>query len=158
MVPFGLKVPVDSGVVFPDGFLFHGVEPVTDFDARGRVADDQSRDPDSGWRLWNIRGSDLEPRDPNAKVWVSTEYKIRIAAEQRPVPPASTIPGLPPVIAFTGLMLVPYVDSSKCGPGNREVRCRGRLAFSLRATGMVAYRPDANSAVPGSARPANKAA
>jgi hypothetical protein len=153
MVPFGLKVPVDSGVVFPDGLLFLGVEPVTDFDARGRVADDQARDPDTGLRLWHVRGSDLEQRDPSAKVWVSSESKIRIASEQRPVPPAATIPGLPPLIAFTGLMLVPYVDSSKCGPGNRDTRCRGRLAFSLRATGMVAFRPEA-----GTARPASKAA
>jgi hypothetical protein len=154
MVPFGLKVPVDSGVVFPKGALFLGIEPATDFEARGRVADDQARDPETGLRLWFARVGDLEERDPNAKIWVPTESKIRIASAERPTPPPATVPGLPPVVAFTGLLLVPYVDSARCGPGNREVRCRGRLAYSLRASGMVAFHPEAGAA----ARPTSKAA
>jgi hypothetical protein len=102
--------------------------------------------------LWFVRAGDLEQRDPQARVWVSTESKIRIPSAERPVPPPPTVPGLPPLVAFTGLLLVPYVDATRCGPGNRDVRCRGRLAYSLRATGMVAFRPDAG------ARPTSKAA
>jgi hypothetical protein len=56
------------------------------------------------------------------------------------------VPGFPPVVAFTGLTLTPYVDSGRCGPNNRNERCRARLAYSLRAAGMVAFRPTTTAA------------
>lgn len=40
---------------------------------------------------------------------------------------------MPPLVEFEGLTLTPYVDSRRCGDG-----CRSRLAWSLRASGLVA--------------------
>jgi hypothetical protein len=143
VVPFGLKIPVDSAVVLPCGGLCVAVEAVTDFELRGKVVDDQQRDPESGLRLWQVTIADLEQPEPGRYLRSSIEMRVRIAAEVAPVPPEPTVPGLPPLVAFEGLTLSPYVDAQRCGPGNREVRCRGRLAYSLRATRMVPFHPQA---------------
>jgi hypothetical protein len=150
VIPFSLKIPVDSGVVLPNGGVFLGVEPVTDFELRGKVDDDQARDKDTGLRVWQVIVADLEQPDEQTRFRSTAEMKVRIFANERPTPPAPTMPGFPPVVAFTGLTLTPYVDSGRCGPANRNERCRGRLAYSLRATGMVAFRP----ATPPAADPA----
>jgi hypothetical protein len=145
VIPFGLKIPVDSAVVLPRGGLVLGVDAVTDFEARGR-ADDQARDPETGLRVWLVSVADLEEQDAQTKFRGSWELKVRMFAETRPQPPESQVPGMPPLVAFTGLTLSPYVDSTRCGPGNRETRCRGRLAYSLRATGMVPFHAGATAA------------
>ena len=138
MIPFSIKVPVPAEVVFPAGALFLGVDPQTDFDLRGKVADDQVRDKETGERVWIVRACDLEMPDPEAPFRAgSAELKVRVVAPYRPVPPASLVPGYPPVVTFTDLVLTPWIDQQKCtGSGTR---CRARLSFSLRATGMVAF-------------------
>jgi hypothetical protein len=130
MVPLTVKVPVPYEYVFPHGALCLGVEPVKDFDAKG--ADDQARDKETGRRVWQVRVLDLDPEA--GRFGASKEVKVKIAAEQQPVPPAPAVTGYPPMVEFTGVTLTPYVSSQrKCTD-----RCRARLAWSVRAESMTA--------------------
>jgi hypothetical protein len=129
MVPLTMKVPVPFEFVFPHGAMCLGVEPVRDFDAKG--GDNQARD-DQGVRLWQIRVMDLDPQA--GRFGASTEVKVKIAAEHQPVPPASTVPGYPPLVEFGGVTITPYVNSQK----RCTDRCRSRLAWSVRAASMSA--------------------
>jgi hypothetical protein len=140
VVPFSVKVQVRSEVVFPAGAMCMGVEAATDFDLRGK-ADDQSRDKETGERVWLVTVIDMEPPDVASKFRKSTELKVRIVAAHRPVPPPSRVAGYPPLVAFEGLTLTPWLDQQKCRaarPGESH-QCRARLAFSLKATGMVEF-------------------
>lgn len=137
MIPFSVRVPVDSRVVLPAGGLLVSVDPVTDFDRRGKFDDDQARDKDTGLRLWVATAVDLEEPGPEMKFRPPAEVKARIASERRPVVPEATVPGYPPLIAFEGLTMTPYVDTSRCT--GRNDKCRARLAYSLRAEGIVAF-------------------
>ena len=116
-VPNAIKVPVPFDYVFPNGALCLGVEPVMDFDKRGQ-GDDQARDKDTGERLWVVKVLDLDPEA--GKFGGSKEVKVKIAAPVQPVPPASAIPGYPPVVEFTDLTLTPYVDSQRCKGGGES--------------------------------------
>jgi hypothetical protein len=131
MVPNSIKIPVPFEYVFPSGAMFLGVEPVTDFDKRDQ-ADSQARD-EQGRRVWAVKVMDLE--ENAGKFGRSTEVKVKVAAEVQPVPPAAKVPGYPPLVAFTDVVLTPYVDSQRCKGGGSK--CRGRLAWSIRASGMV---------------------
>jgi hypothetical protein len=117
-------IPVEFGQVFPRGAFAAGAfEPVRDFDASkagGRFV--QSKDKATGLPLWQVDVIDADPaaRDKRARV--------KIAAADQPVLPAAT-GGLPFVpVEFTGLTVTPYVNQG------------GRLAYSLRATGVRAIR------------------
>ena len=132
MVPSTVRIPMESSYVFPAGALFLGVEPLTDFSKRGQ-GDDQARD-ENGVRLWQVRVLDLDPEA--GRFGGSKEVKVKIAAEVQPVPPESPFPGIPAPVEFEGVTVTPYVDSSRrCGD-----RCRGRLAWSVRAVSMVPAR------------------
>ena len=128
------QVPFDQ--VCPHGALFLGVEPVIDFDLRGR-GDDQARDKDTGERLWQVRILDLDPAA--GRFGGSKELKIKVASPVQPVPPTSAVPGYPPAVEFTDVTLTAYVDSQRCkgavktGPH----RCGARLGWSIRAGAMV---------------------
>lgn len=131
MVPNGVRVPVEAEYVFPAGCLGLSVDPVVDFERRGE-ADSQARDKESGERLWAVKVLDLDPEA--GKFGGGKEVKVRIASAHAPVLPASRVPGYPPMVAFTGLLLVPWVDSQRChGSG----KCRARLAWSVRAEAVV---------------------
>src|SRR5687768_15713647 len=97
MVPFTIRVPVSSEVVFPQGAMFMGVDAQTDFDLRGRSPDDQARDKESGDRLWTVTVVDLEEPEGFRR---SAEMKVRIASPTRPVPPPPAVPGYPPLVSF----------------------------------------------------------
>lgn len=130
MVPASVRIPVKFEYVFPHGALCLGVEPVRDFEAKGE--DKQARE--NGVRLWQVRVLDLDPEA--GKFGGSKEVKVKIAADVQPVPPESPYPGIPAPVEFEDVTVTPYVDSSRqC----RE-RCRGRLAWSVRATAMVPAR------------------
>jgi hypothetical protein len=134
MVPMTMKVPVPFEYVFPHGALCLGVEPVRDFDAKG--GDDQARDKESGRRVWQVRVLDLDPEA--GRFGASKEVKVKIPADHQPVPPESTMPGMPPLVEFTGVTLTPYVNSQKrCS----SERCRARLAWSVRAESMTTPQP-----------------
>ena len=137
-VPNGIKVPVEFEYVFPAGAMFMGVEPVTDFEARAAgVADNQARDRETGERLWQVTVIDND--EEASKFGRSPTVKVKIASAYQPVPPAPQVAGFRPLVAFEGLTLTPYVDQSRCrGTGRNGHKCGGRLAYSLRATAMVA--------------------
>ncbi|MDR7278688.1 hypothetical protein [Catenuloplanes atrovinosus] len=133
MVPLTLKVPVPSEYVFPRGALCLGVDAQVDFDRRGE-ADNQARDKETGERVWVVKVMDLDPEA--GKFGRTTEVKVKVVAPHQPVPPASTVPGYPPAVEFDGLTITPYVDGNRCGGSSSK--CRARMAYSLRATGMRA--------------------
>jgi hypothetical protein len=127
-----IQVPAPMEFVFSHGALALRVEPVIDFDKRGQ-GDDQARDKTTGERLWQVIVMDLDPEA--GKFGRSTEVKVKIAAPHQPVLPTSAVPGYPPAVEFTDLVLTPYVDSQRCkGTGT----CRARLAWSIRAGSVVA--------------------
>jgi hypothetical protein len=131
-VPNGLKVPVPFEYVFPAGALCLGVEPATDFEKRG-TGDDQLRDKDTGERVWLVKVLDLD--EAAGKFGGTKEVKVKVVAPVQPVPPAPMYPGYPPSVEFTELTLTPYVDSQRCK--GSATKCRSRLAWSVRATGMI---------------------
>jgi hypothetical protein len=132
MVPSSFKVPVPFGYAFPHGALALAVDAVVDCDRRDQ-ADSQARDKDTGRRMWTVTVMDL---DPAASRFGRDRVKVKIAADTPPVLPASSVPGYPPAVAFTDLVLVPWVDDSKCRT-NAGGRCRARMAFSMRASTVV---------------------
>ena len=135
MIPSSIKIPVPWDYVAPHGALCLGVEPATDFDKRGQ-ADDQMRDKESGERIWLVKVLDLDPEA--GKFGASKEFMVKVVAPHQPVPPASTVPGYPPMVEFDGVTLTPYVDSQKCkGTGQK---CKARQAWSIRATAMTEPR------------------
>jgi len=133
VIPSSVKIPMPFEYVFPQGALLLGVDKQVDFD-RVREADNQARD-ENGVRLWVVRVMDLDPEA--GKFGRSTEAKVKIAAEQQPVPPAPAIPGYPPAVEFTDLTATPYTDSIRCKGTRQPHKCRARQAWSLRASAMV---------------------
>ncbi len=130
MVPGSLKIPVPFEFAFPYGALFRGVQAATDFDKRGKGGDDQARDKETGERIWTVTLLDL---DPQAARFGRDLVKVKVIAPVAPVPPEPTVPGYPPAVELEGLVLVPWVDDSKCKSSGT---CRARLAYSMRATGI----------------------
>ena len=135
-VPSVMKVPVPFDFVFPHGCLCLGVEAATDFDRRGQ-ADDQARDKETGERVWLATVVDLDPEA--GKFGRPKEVKIKVVAPVQPVPPASAIPGYPPLVEFINVTISPWPDSQKCRPPQqgREHKCKARLGWSIRATGIA---------------------
>ena len=131
-VPITMKVPVPFEYVFPNGCLFLGVEPATDFDKRGQ-GDDQVRDKETGERVWLVKVLDLD--EAAGKFGGTKEVTIKVTAPHQPVPPTSAVPGYPPAVEFTGITLTPYTDSQRCTCA--AAKCRARLAWSIRATEMT---------------------
>ena len=116
-------IPVEFGTVFPRGAFAAGAfEPVRDFEASKAGRFVQSKDKASGLPLWVVDVIDGDPlaRDKTARV--------KVAASDQPVLPAPAA-GLPFVpVEFAGLTVTPYVNQG------------GRLAYSLKATGVRAVR------------------
>jgi len=134
VVPNSIRIPVPFEYVFPHGALFLSVDKVVDFD-RLREDDNQARD-ENGTRMWVVKVMDLDPEA--GKFGRSTEVKVKIAAAVQPVPPATAIPGYPPSVAFTDVTVTPYADGSQCKGERKPHKCRGRLAWSIRAADVVA--------------------
>ena len=122
--------------VFPNGALFLSVDKLVDFD-RLSEADNQARD-ESGVRVWVVKVMDQDPQA--GRFGRSTEVKVKISADQQPVPPSGVpLPGGVTVtpVAFTELTVTPYNDSTGCKGGKTPHKCRARLAWSIRAAAMV---------------------
>ncbi len=116
-------IPVQFSHVFPHGaFRGREVEPVRDFDASKGDRFVQAKDRESRLPLWAV---DVIDADPAARTKTA---RVKIAASDQPVlPPAS--PGMPfAPVEFTGLTVIPYVNPA------------GRLAYSLKATGITPAR------------------
>jgi hypothetical protein len=63
--------------------------------------------------------------------------KIKVAAQYQPVLPDAPAgsPFIP--VEFEGMQATPYVDASRCN-GDGKGKCRARMAYSLKATGVRA--------------------
>jgi hypothetical protein len=133
LVPNSIKIPVPFEYVFPNGALYLGVDKLVDFD-RLSDNDNQARD-EHGTRIWVVKVMDLDPEA--GRFGRSTEVKVKIAADQAPVPPASAMPGYPPAVAFTDVTVTPYNDSTPCKGDKRPHKCKARLAWSIRAGALV---------------------
>ena len=124
------QIPVEFGAVFPDGAYAAGkFEMVRDFDRSSGDRVVQQIDKHSGLPLWVVEVIDPQEGARNLTV------KVKVASEYQPVLPAPA-PGSPfTAIEFEGMTATPYVDASRCqGKG----KCGGRLAYSLKATGVRA--------------------
>lgn len=136
MVPNSVRYPVPFEYAFPHGAIFLGVDKVVDFE-RLKEPDNQARD-EHGERLWVVTVMDSDPEA--SKFGRSPQAKVKIAAAVQPVPPQALPVGGMTVtpVAFTDLTVTPYTDSNGCKGDRSPHRCRARLAWSLRATSMVA--------------------
>jgi hypothetical protein len=114
-------IPVEFALVFPDGVYAAGTfEPVRDFDASSNGRFVQSKDKATGLPLWTVEVIDADKEARTRTV------KVKVAAPDQPVLPASP-PGVPFVaVEFTGLTVTPYVNQN------------GKLGYSLKATGVRA--------------------
>jgi hypothetical protein len=114
-------IPVEFGMVFPDGAYIAGpMEKLRDFDRSKGDRIVQQADKHTGLPLWTV---DVIDADPQAR---QRTVKVKVASEHPPVlpsPPAGS-PFTP--VEFTGLMVTPYVNDA------------GRLAYFLKATGVRA--------------------
>jgi hypothetical protein len=127
-------IPLEFAHAFPRGVFAAGAfEAVRDFEASkgGRFV--QSKDKASGLPLWQV---DVIDADPQAR---DKTVRIKVAAPDQPVlpAPASGLPFVP--VEFAGLTVTPYVSQA------------GRLAYSLKATGVRAVRAGRGSGGPDSA-------
>jgi hypothetical protein len=114
-------IPVEFGLVFPTGaFAAGSFEPVRNFEASSRERFVQSADKVTGFPLWMIEVIDPDPQARTRAV------KVKVAAPDQPVLPASP-PGVPfTAVEFTGMTITAYVNQA------------GRLAWSVKATGVRA--------------------
>ena len=124
-------IPVEFGAVFPAGAYAAGaIEMVRDFDRSSGDRVVQQNDKHTGLPLWVVEVIDA---DPDAR---QRMVKVKVAAQVQPVLPAPS-PGSPfTAVEFEGMTVTPYVDTGRC-QGNGK-KCGGRLAYSLRATGVRA--------------------
>jgi hypothetical protein len=124
------KIPVDFGETFVYGLVtVSEVSALRNYEKSTAEVPVQAVDEETGEPMWTIEAMDLDPEVRTA----DRHFTVKIAAPVQPVPPARPAgfpPNLPFVPAeFIGMTATPWVDDS--GP-------RPRLAWSFRATGMVA--------------------
>jgi hypothetical protein len=121
-------IPVQFSHVFPHGVYAAGaIEPVRDFEASKPDRFVQAKDRESGLPVWAV---DVIDADPAARV---KTVRVKIAATDQPVlpPPGPGMPFIP--VELTGLTVIPYVNPA------------GRLAYSVKATGISPVRPSRGS-------------
>ncbi|GAA0244954.1 plasmid replication, integration and excision activator [Cryptosporangium japonicum] len=137
------RMRIEMGTAFADGLFAMAVEPEVDFDKRQSGANDtQKRDKDTGERMWVVRCVD---GDEDAQKRGQAELKVTIVAPVQPVLP-DALPGTPfRPVEFENLTVFPYVDGARC-KGSGHPQCRGRVAYSFRATGMRSPARGAHSA------------
>jgi hypothetical protein len=116
-------IPMRSEDVFPHGcFVVGEVTAMRDFDKSTRDQAVQAVDRDTGELVWTV---DVVDADPEAR---DKTVRVKITAPVQPVPPKEA-PGVPfRPVEFDGLTATPYVATTASG--------RGKLAWSLRASGM----------------------
>ncbi|GAA3309935.1 plasmid replication, integration and excision activator [Nonomuraea dietziae] len=122
-------IPIGFDQVFPHGcYLVGEVEQVKDFDASANGRTVFAKDKATGELVWQVAVMDA---DPAAKISQKT-IAVKILAPTQPVAPPAA-PGLPIIpVEFDGMTVTPYVAQNT-----------GRLAYSIRATGMRAPRTHA---------------
>ena len=125
----GTRLPVSMTAVFPAGcnLVPGSITEAQDYDEKTRQRS-PSVDKLTGKPVFQCRVMDMDP-DLEGR---SREVVVKIIAERMPVPPTRQ-PFEP--VEFDGLVVTPYVTD------------KGRMAYSLRATGIkAAARPIAKDA------------
>ncbi|SDY44386.1 hypothetical protein SAMN05444365_102279 [Micromonospora pattaloongensis] len=122
----GTRFAVPFEAVFPHGAVFvpDSIAEAQDFDEKTRMRT-PSKDKLTGQRVWQCRVMDMDP-ELGAR---SREVSIKILANVQPVPPVGPFQA----VEFENLTVTPYVGSN------------GRLAYSFRATALVAPKTLAES-------------
>jgi hypothetical protein len=126
--------PVEFGAVFPSGaYAAGGFDMVRDFDRSSGDRIIQQADKTSGLPLWVIEVINPDPETRQRTV------KIKVAAQYQPVLPDAPAGSPFTPVEFEGMQATPYVDASRCqGNGDGKGKCRARMAYSLKATGVRA--------------------
>ncbi|HEX2323082.1 MAG TPA: plasmid replication, integration and excision activator [Streptosporangiaceae bacterium] len=121
----GSRFGVSMQQVFPHGchLLPDSIAEAMDYDEKTKTRR-PAVDKVTGKRVWQCRVQDMDP-DLAGR---SRETVVKILADAQPAPPTKQ---LFEAVEFDGLMVTPYVTD------------RGRLAYSLRATGIKAARAHA---------------
>ncbi|MFS8101937.1 plasmid replication, integration and excision activator [Lentzea alba] len=134
------RFPVRFGDVFPLGCFVLGVEPSMEFNEDSRAPKRQERDKETNMLVWTVRA--LDANEEAARF--GAEFKVKVAAEVQPVPPAK-MNGFPYAAAeFENLTITPYAGRNN------------RIAYSFRASGMRA--PHVGRAKPDPGEAATKSA
>jgi hypothetical protein len=123
----GSRFPVSMHDIFPHGCCLvpDSIAEAQDYDEKTKKRT-PSIDKVTGTKVWQCRVSDLDPELAGR----SRETMVKILADRMPVPPTRQPFEL---VEFDGLVVTPYVTD------------RGKLAFSLRATGIKAAARPAGS-------------
>lgn len=119
----GSRFAVSMHDVFPHGCCLvpDSITEAQDYDERTKRRT-PSVDKVTGRKVWQCRVSDLDP-DLAGR---SRETVVKILADKEPVPPTRQPFEM---VEFEGMVVTPYVTD------------RGRMAYSLRATGIKSARP-----------------
>jgi hypothetical protein len=126
MIKGGTRFPVSMAQVFPHGchLMPESIAEAQDYDEKTRTRT-PSVDKLTGKRVWQCRVADMDPELEGR----SRETVVKILADRQPSPPT----GQPfELVEFDNLQVTPYVTD------------KGRMAYSLRASGIKAARPAAN--------------
>jgi hypothetical protein len=126
MIKGGTRFPVTMTQAFP-----HGAHLMPDSIAEAQDYDEKTKtrspaiDKVTGKRMWQCRVADMDPELEGR----SRETVVKILADRQPSPPT----GQPfELVEFDNLQVTPYVTD------------KGRMAYSLKATGIKAARPVAS--------------
>jgi hypothetical protein len=114
--------------VFPLGchLVPESISEAQDYDEKTRTRS-PATDKLTGKRMWQCRVMDMDPELEGR----SREVAVKIVADREPAPPT----GQPfELVEFDNLQVTPYVTD------------KGRMAYSLKATGIKPARPVAKDA------------
>ena len=124
--------PVEFGTVFPSGvYAAGGFEMVRDFEKSKGDLVIQQADKITGLPLWVIEVIDADPEARQRTI------KVKVAAQYQPVLPDAPAGSPFTPVEFEGLQATPWVDASRC-QGDGKGKCKARMAYSLKATGVRA--------------------
>ena len=118
MIRNGARFPVAMADAFPAGCALvpDSIAEAQDYDEVTRTRS-PAFDKVTGKKVWQVRVSDLDPELAGR----SREVGVKILADREPAPPT----GHPfELVEFENLTVTPYVTD------------KGRMAYSLRATGL----------------------
>jgi hypothetical protein len=126
MIKGGTRFPVTMQQAFPLGchLMPESIAEAQDYDEKTKTRS-PAIDKVTGKRMWQCRVADMDPELEGR----SRETVVKILADRQPSPPA----GQPfELVEFDNLQVTPYVTD------------KGRMAYSLKATGIKAARPVAS--------------
>jgi hypothetical protein len=126
------KIKIDCKETYLYGlFAVSDVSALRNFDKSTAEMPVQAVDEETGERVWTVEVMDADPEARKSE----RHFTVKLLAPVQPVMPARPA-GFPPnvpfiPVEFTGMTATPWVE--ELGEGRRS-----RLAWSFRATGMVA--------------------